>query len=164
MSRSPDSFRVGDVFIAGSYVVTPAEVANLHQSRVLSEFMDQPGDPGSRAAARPPLASACPAGLLVAGALARLRATDAFRDFKAEFQKPGRLKTLATPVVGEPISCVATVRHRSRNHGGSVFLTLGVELRRRRGTLVRFEIGVEVSERPVLAVAPAEGVETIHAA
>jgi hypothetical protein len=64
-----------------------------------------------------------------------------------EFQSPSRFKTLATPVVGEPIQCVATVRYRSRNQGGSVFLTLGVELRRRRGgTLATFEIGVELSE------------------
>lgn len=70
---------------------------------------------------------------------------------------------LAQPVVGEPVSCVATVRFRSRNDEGSVFLTLGVELKRRRGgTLARFEVGVELSEAPVLA-APAAS-PGLHAA
>lgn len=149
MSRSPDSFRVGDVFIAGSYVVTPTDVANHHRARQLAEVMEQPGDGGSRsltAAAVTPGAPS-PAPLLISGALSQLRRVGAFGELRMEFQSPTRFKTLAPPVVGEPIQCVASVRYRSRNQGGSVFLTLGVELRRRRGgTLATFEIGVELSE------------------
>jgi hypothetical protein len=149
MSRSPDSFRVGDVFIAGSYVVTPTDVANHHRARQLAEMMEQPGDGGSRSVAAATLGAPCPAPLLISGALSRLRSTGAFRELRMEFQSPTRFKTLAAPVVGEPIQSVATVRYRSRNHGGSVFLTLGVELRRRRGgTLATFEIGVELAEEP----------------
>jgi hypothetical protein len=138
---------VGDVFIAGSYVVTPTDVANHHRSRQLTEMMEQPGDGGSRHAAAATPGAPCPAPLLISGALSRLRSIGAFQDLRMEFQSPNRFKTLASPVVGEPVQCVATVRYRSRNHGGSVFLTLGVELRRRRGgTLAMFEIGVELSE------------------
>jgi hypothetical protein len=159
MSRCPDSFRVGDVFIAGAFVVSPAQVASLHRARALAEFMEQPG--GNAPAARRTVAvgGPCPDALLISGALSRLRDASSFQDFRPEFQSPSAIKLLATSVVGEPVSCVATVRFRSRNEGGSVFLTLGVELRRRRGkTLGRFEVGLELCEDTALAPvdAPAE--------
>jgi hypothetical protein len=113
----------------------------------LAEILDQPGDVGMRAAPVPMPGGRCPPALLISGALARLRSVDAFGALRPRFQSPTRFKTLAEPVVGEHVSCVATVRYRSRNEDGSAFLTLGVELRRRRGgTVASFEIGVELSE------------------
>lgn len=150
MSRCPDSFRVGDVFIAGSYVVTPTVVADHHRARVLRELMEQPGDGSGRVAQHLPTSGVCPPTLLVSGAIARVREVGAFQDLVMDFRAPGRLKVLAPAVVGEPIACIATVRYRSRNREGSVLLTLGVELRRRRGgTLARFEVALELSEGTV---------------
>jgi hypothetical protein len=144
MSRCPETLRVGDVLMGGSFVITPADVATDHAARLLAERIEHPGGPGV-SAGPPPAAGGLRPELLVSGALGRLRA-HALADLHPTFERPGRLALLAAPVIGEPIACVATVRFRSKSAGG-IFVTLRVELRRRRGgTLASFDVGAQLAD------------------
>jgi hypothetical protein len=58
---------------------------------------------------------------------------------------------LTAPVVGEPITAVASVRFRSVR-AGTTHLTLRVELRRGSGDiLARFDMGLDLAALPTAA-------------
>ncbi len=157
MSRSPESFRVGDVLIAGNFTITPTEVANHLRSRLVDELIDTPRESAARFAEQPQVGGVCPTPLMIERSLRALRATDGFGNLVLTVHGLGGVQTLGTPIVGEPLTCIATVAFRGKNSGGSVPLTLSVELRRRRGgTLVRFEVGVELEAHRPISVSPGE--------
>lgn len=148
--RDSGIVRVGDVFIAPTLVVSPTDVAEHRVQCLLSggRMEEVQAFRGMSTAAATSFVSrrACPTALLVRraaesilGALPRrLRTTVSLRDV-------GRIRRLATPVVGEAITPVATVRFRSQRDGEGTHLTLDVGIRRRNGSLVaRFELGVEL--------------------
>lgn len=141
MSRCPELLRPGDVLLAGSFAVTPAAVlAHHHASQ--SRHPARRADPSAYGAA---YGVTCPVPLLVAGALDRLRECGAFAGHAASLSVPVPPRLLAEPVIGEPLGCVATVRWRSENPDGGTYLTLAVELHRRRGgVLATLEVGVEL--------------------
>jgi len=155
MSRTPESFRVGDVVIAGNFTITPLEVANHLRSRLVDELIDTPRESAARFAEQPQVGGVCPTPLMIARALQALRATDGFGNLVLTVHGLGKVQALGTPIVGEPFTCVGTVAFRGKERGASVPLTLAVELRRRRGgTLLRFEVGVELQAQRQIAKAP----------
>lgn len=148
MLRHPESFRVGDVLIAGTFTITPYEVANHLRSRLVDELIDTPHESAARLGEQPQVGGVCPTPLLIARSLQALRATDGFGSMPFEVHGLGKVAEIGTPIVGEPFTCVATVAFRGKERGSSIPLTLSVELRRRRGgTLLRFEVGIELDAR-----------------
>lgn len=142
--------RVGDVFIAPTFVVSPMDVAEHHVQCLLGggRVEEVQAFRGVSTAAATSFAStrACPLALVVRraaesilGALPRrVRSTVVLRDI-------GRVRKLATPVVGESITPVATVRYRSHRNSAGTHVTMDVGVRRRNGSLLaRFELGIEL--------------------
>jgi hypothetical protein len=147
--RDSEIVRVGDVFIAPTFVVSPTDVAEHRVQCLMSSgrMEEVRAFRGMSSAAATSFVSrrACPTALLVRraaesilGALPRrLQTSVRLRDV-------GRVRRVATPVVGESITPVATVRFRSQRNGEGTHVTLDVGVRRRNGSLLaRFELGVE---------------------
>ena len=150
MSRSLDSFHVGDVMLAGSFTVSPADAVGHFRARVMNDVVGNPAESGSQLSMGPVPGAVAPTRLVVASALTALRAFVGRSGLELVVHQVGPVAKLRKPVIGEPLTCVATVRYRSRDRETGTFLTLGVELRGRTGgTAVRFEVGVELVEKNV---------------
>lgn len=148
MAHSVSPCRVGDVLIAGSYRVAPEELASFAQSQAYGAILAQPGA-APMSMHRPQVdGSAIPAPLLAAKAVACIEGVGLFRGYQVEVAHVGRVRVLTAPVVGEPITAVATVRFRSVRVG-TTHLTLRVELRRASGDiLARFDMGLDLTAEP----------------
>ena len=122
----------GDLLLVAEFKVTPDDYLRyVVDDDPLDEFR------------RPPTLQAVPLPLLVARANARLRG---LRGERFEIGRVCAARSLIPAVVGEPIACVARVKYRGASGD---FLTLEVELRRRRGPVVaRFELVAEVKLSP----------------
>lgn len=159
MALSQCPCRVGDVLIAGSYRVAPDELACFAQSRAYGAVLARPGaSPLSMHC--PQLAgSAIPEALLVSKTVACIESVGLFRGQDVSVAHVGRLRILTQPVVGEPVTTVASVRFRTARMGTS-HLTLRVELRRRNGEiLARFDMGLDLTAKP-----QGQSVRTLRAA
>ena len=140
--------RVGDVLIAGSYRVAPEELASFAQERAYGAILAQPGA-APLSMHRPQIdGSAIPDALVEAKAVGCIEAVGLFRGFDVSVAHVGRLRVLTAPVVGEPITAVATVRFRSVRNA-TTHLTLRVELRRANNEiLARFDMGLDLTAKP----------------
>jgi hypothetical protein len=137
-------FPIGDVLLPGTFVITPEAVAAHVQSRSLGAMTERPGTPPRHSAAIP---RTCPEPLLVGRAAEAVRACGPLRALDVSVAQLGRMQVLTPAVIGEPITCVATVRFRSI-HNDVMHLELRVELRRRRGgVLSRFDLGLDLRAR-----------------
>ena len=146
MYRHPESFRVGDVLIAGVVQLSPSEVAGFLRSRLVDELVEDAQFGAASFGAQPRPGSVCPTPLVASQAVAALRHSGNFGGLRVAVHGIGPVTVFASPLVGEPLTCVATVRFRGKTRTDATPLTLSVELRRRHGgTVVRFEVGVELS-------------------
>ena len=149
MAQLVSPCRVGDVLIAGSYRVAPEELASFAQERAYGAILAQPGAAPLSMRCPQVDGSAIPDALLEAKAVGCIQAVGLFRGFDTSVAHVGRLRVLTAPVVGEPITAVATVRYRSVRVG-TTHLTLRVELRRASGDiLARFDMGLDLTAKAV---------------
>jgi hypothetical protein len=123
MAHTFDDFSVGEVMIVGRFHVTPAEMVASQRARMLEARLA--GAPYAMAAphGRPEPSASVPASLLLEKAAALLATNTRVRAATLRSPSMSRAEVLRTPVVGEPVNCVATVRSD------------------RGATLARFEVG-----------------------
>src|SRR5690606_31176561 len=129
MNWSHPPCRVGDVAIAGTFKVSPSELASFHQSQARGAQLGHPGAPPVGLHAPVMRGAEVPVAHLLARSVRELCASSLVRGYRVEVGHVGRPRVLTSAVVGEPILTVATVRFRS-GRGQTAHVTFSVELRR----------------------------------
>lgn len=148
MNWSQSPCRVGDVAIAGTFRVSPSELASFHQAQARGAQLGHPGAPPVGLHSPVSAGGEVPAAHLVARSVRELCASSLVRGYRVEVGHIGRPRVLTTAVVGEPITTVATVRFRS-GRGRTSHVTFSVELRRASGgILARYDVGLDLHRPP----------------
>lgn len=162
LMRTPTSFGVGEVLFSSEFRIAPQEVAGWELAQVLGDRDDRPSF--RPRLERPPVAgSPVPEGLILARMLEAIERSSNLGGCVITPTSTGKLRSLASVVVGERLTVVATVRYRSvRDEESSAFLTLAVEIRGAGRKLAEVEVGVEVSPKPRLVSAPTRELEQLE--
>lgn len=144
---SGSGLEVGAVHIASTFMVTPHDALDYERSA----FVHEGGAEGLQALQRLAPMSRGPGAC--APALVLSRAVGTVLDGLGRAARPmtirnvSRLRCLAAPVLGEPLTPVSTVRFVSRSPEGE-HVTLSVAVHRRGGgVLASFEVGVLLHRR-----------------
>ncbi len=144
---------VGDVLIAPTFAVSPHDALEYERSAFVL------GGGAEGLSGRPrgvPMSvgpGACAPGLVLSRALGSLLDALGRARRRLVVRSVGRLRHLATPVLGEVLTPVATVRFVTGVGQIEPHVTLAVELRRRGDrVLARFEVGVQFAAATVHVV------------
>lgn len=142
MQPGYDLLEVGDVLIAGSFVVTPASIDAFERARELAAKLEMPGVLPVHATARR-RAPGVPPQVLVGEAIRALQQSERLGGARMIVRDVRRVRELVAVVPGERLTCVANVVAVSRRDVD--FVTLEVELRRRDGRVLScVRLGIEL--------------------
>ena len=151
---------VGAVLIAPTFRIGPQDVVDYERSAFVHEGGVEGLQRLQQLVPRSRGPSACPPALVLSRAAGSVLDALGRRDHPLTVRNVGRLRVLATPVLGEPLTPVATVRFLTGERQSDAHLTLAVEVRRRGGrVLATLEIGVQLSPPT-----PVDGTDARHAA